>query len=635
MRKFMAIPHLGRQMPPDIYDALVAIKENLERLKGEQGDDRLVTQASLNKLVSQGLGNGGITGGTTTPGGNGGYDPSLDSTAPPLPAGLQASGAIKTIIVQWDDAGYLNHAYTEIVRNTANTFDGNEQVIGTSDGSVFSDVTGSQGQAYFYWIRFRTEFAGSAIYSAYAGPNQAGLATIDGSGLSPELFSGNKVSNPDAEGGTAVDWIMDGATGAISADNNDSKSGEYSFNLLGAPETRCVCRAFAIEQGKTYRVGISVRGVNGAAAGLYIRINYKNSTPSDGRYVTASETVANADIVNNQAITLGWTDYSGTFTAPAGAKFASVSVYNWTGGDVAGLLFDNVEFIGQLVTEHLGANIITAGSGIIGNLAVDTAAIADAAITIAKIADLSVTNAKISGVLFSNNYVSGSIGWLINKNGQAEFNDAVIRGTLTGATGTFSGSLTASAVNAINTINLAGDAVTVGTSSFTSSANVNPSLVNVFGSWLTVATVSMDLGTSGANVKSITINSSQFDMTINDGVGSWSIDTGYFSIRAVVGGIISNEIPGASVYGVTHVFDPVNSNYFLGGSSVFRYVQLSGISTAFVRPVHAGVFKLDTSALLGAQTISLQLIFRGGGNSGPQAGLTATNITLVADGSKR
>jgi hypothetical protein len=106
----------------------------------------------------------------------------------------------------------------------------------------------------------------------------------------------------------------------------------------------------------------------------------------------------------------------------------------------------------------------------IGTAQIGTAHIIDATITEAKIADAAITNAKIGNVIQSVDYVSGSAGWKIDKAGQMEMNNATFRGALSAATGTFSGTLTADAINAVDTINLAGQAVTIPVSAFTAGA---------------------------------------------------------------------------------------------------------------------------------------------------------------------
>ncbi|WP_145603621.1 host specificity protein J [Yersinia intermedia] len=47
------------------------------------------------------------------------------------------------------------------------------------------------------------------------------------------------------------------------------------------------------------------------------------------------------------------------------------------------------------------------------------------------IQDGSITNAKIGNYIQSENFVAGSVGWSINKNGNAEFNNATFRGNVT------------------------------------------------------------------------------------------------------------------------------------------------------------------------------------------------------------
>lgn len=61
----------------------------------------------------------------------------------------------------------------------------------------------------------------------------------------------------------------------------------------------------------------------------------------------------------------------------------------------------------------------------------------------ALIQDGSITNAKIGNDITSNNWVQGSQGWGINKDGYAEFNNAVFRGHIEAGSGTFRGTLEA------------------------------------------------------------------------------------------------------------------------------------------------------------------------------------------------
>lgn len=64
-------------------------------------------------------------------------------------------------------------------------------------------------------------------------------------------------------------------------------------------------------------------------------------------------------------------------------------------------------------------------------------------ISSAFIQDGTITNAKIGNVIQSNNYVDGSNGWSINKDGGAQFNNAIFRGHIEARSGTFKGTLQA------------------------------------------------------------------------------------------------------------------------------------------------------------------------------------------------
>lgn len=114
------------------------------------------------------------------------------------------------------------------------------------------------------------------------------------------------------------------------------------------------------------------------------------------------------------------------------------------------------------------------------------------------------------------NYNPGQSGFTINSAGQAEFNDVTIRGNLNGTGGTFSGTLTASAINAVNTINIAGDAVTVPVAA-TQSSTVT---ISSWGSdssnstFYDIVSITANLGNSVTNGKCI------IGFTMGHGVGS-------------------------------------------------------------------------------------------------------------------
>ncbi|WP_163594509.1 TipJ family phage tail tip protein [Klebsiella variicola] len=64
----------------------------------------------------------------------------------------------------------------------------------------------------------------------------------------------------------------------------------------------------------------------------------------------------------------------------------------------------------------------------------------------ALIRDGSISNAKIGNVIQSNNYVDGYSGWSINKDGSAQLNNVVIRGTVYATDGRFDGTVYANRI---------------------------------------------------------------------------------------------------------------------------------------------------------------------------------------------
>lgn len=110
----------------------------------------------------------------------------------------------------------------------------------------------------------------------------------------------------------------------------------------------------------------------------------------------------------------------------------------------------------QIVTAPITNNGVTVPVGVY----VRDLYVQNGAITNAKIGNLAVDNAKISNVSVSKltagsiavgqyaqstGYVSGSAGWRIDGNGNAEFSNAIVRGTVFASAGVFTGTIQANA----------------------------------------------------------------------------------------------------------------------------------------------------------------------------------------------
>jgi hypothetical protein len=102
------------------------------------------------------------------------------------------------------------------------------------------------------------------------------------------------------------------------------------------------------------------------------------------------------------------------------------------------------------------------------------------------IADAAISNTQIGGTIMSTTFVSGSAGWAINKAGSAEFSNAIFRGSLvgadiTGATGTFSGTISAGSVNFASSVGTTTVYATPGTYTLTVPALMNSMKVTMWG----------------------------------------------------------------------------------------------------------------------------------------------------------
>jgi hypothetical protein len=131
--------------------------------------------------------------------------------------------------------------------------------------------------------------------------------------------------------------------------------------------------------------------------------------------------------------------------------------------DVATVGAPTGTYVGGTLAETVASNAANALSGL-------SAKLNKAGDSITGRITLNVADGIFAGTDLNNGVYMGSSGLVGKKSGNTTFaidtaGNAAFGGTLNGATGSFSGSLTASAVNAVNTINIAGNAVTVLSSS--------------------------------------------------------------------------------------------------------------------------------------------------------------------------
>ena len=159
MSRAANLPNIPAVTDANVSDAVRAIKGILDVREGKVGDvldanvtfRDLIDAGAVTLSPSWGVNNGAppIMPFLAKPDG---YDPTTDYTQPPKPLAFVATGGFANVILQWDEAAYRNHAYTEIWRSDTNVI-GNAQLLGTTDSFIYPDPLGAGGSKY-YWIRF-------------------------------------------------------------------------------------------------------------------------------------------------------------------------------------------------------------------------------------------------------------------------------------------------------------------------------------------------------------------------------------------------------------------------------------------------------------------------------------------------
>jgi hypothetical protein len=233
-------------------------------------------------------------------------------------------------------------------------------------------------------------------------------------------------------------------------------------------------------------VNTTTQTVNGVSVppGVYMDAAFiKNGTIIGAK-------IANATIDNAKVISIA----AGKLTAGAIAVGQFIESTGYVAGSSGWRINGNgtAEFSGVVVR---GTIFATAGQ--IGGNTIDATGMQSSAYT-ANVAGWRLNSngtGQIGGFVVgtdhirSTNYSAGSAGWRLGRDGSFEANTGTFRGALAAATGTFAGSLsaatgtfagslsaaggtfagtlTAAAVNAVDTINLAGNAVTVPVSAYT------------------------------------------------------------------------------------------------------------------------------------------------------------------------
>lgn len=149
------LPALVSSLAPDLRRFLDRIRESFEDPDGIVTKDDLVNTGVFKKNTAGDL--DFLTAGNTD-----------SCTAPPAPLTLTASGAMTSIMLEWEGGEYSAcYAYAEIWRADVDDL-GLAVLIGTTQSEVFADAVGSDA-SHYYWVRFVSVKDDKGPYNQTAG----------------------------------------------------------------------------------------------------------------------------------------------------------------------------------------------------------------------------------------------------------------------------------------------------------------------------------------------------------------------------------------------------------------------------------------------------------------------------------
>jgi len=414
------IPTVTPVTDQTIAAILRPMKESLEILGS------MVTGAPLpnGQVISTGIQN--LTSVSNSPN-TSAYNPLTDYTPPPMPTGFSIMGAFTNIIMSWDDAAYLNHAYTEVWRSTTNVLS-TAALIGFAPGSVYTDTVGNNS-TYYYWIRFVSQ-------ANITGPYNSPVGTLGQTALDPAYVM-SVLRGQITESQLYAD--LSSKINLITAD--PSVPGSVNARLTTETTSRTTADSALQSSITTLQSTVST---NQSTLNASIQSEATTRANADSALSTSITTLQSTVNTNNTTLTAAVSTEATTRASVDGGLLAQYTVKVDINGRVAGFglastttggtptssfiviadrfavvspsstgetpsvpfaigVVDGVTRVAMVnafiqdaaITNAKIANLAV-DSAKIANLAVGTANIADASITAAKIVNASITNAQIA-----------------------------------------------------------------------------------------------------------------------------------------------------------------------------------------------------------------------------------------------
>ena len=147
------LPFVTSDIPRDLRSFLDRVRE----LVSGSGADRLL---SANDLANSGLAAVDGSGNIKPP-------PSTFVGTPPAPTNVEATAAIRNIIVTWDNPAYVGHAHAEVWGSSTSSQSA-AVLLGMSPGAIYVDEVGPSVTRY-YWVRFVNTNDTPGPYNALVG----------------------------------------------------------------------------------------------------------------------------------------------------------------------------------------------------------------------------------------------------------------------------------------------------------------------------------------------------------------------------------------------------------------------------------------------------------------------------------
>lgn len=403
------IPAISPVTDTTVAAILRPMKESIEILGGAISGNPLPNGSTVDAGFNPAISN--VT--TTTSG----YSGATDTTPPPTPSGLSISAGFTNILLSWTDpnvsGAFLNYSHTEIWRSVDNVL-AHAVLQGFAPGAVYSDPVGTS-KSYYYWIRFVSQANIAGPYNSSTG-TLGGTGLVGGVDLGPLIIDATKLAADAVESGKIKDSAITTTKIANLAVGNEA--------IANAAITNAKIEDLAVDNAKISSLAVSKLTAGSVSVGQYIQsTGYSAGTTGwkiDGNgFAEFGAASIRGQLTASQIDTRGLTikDSSGNVIFAAGTPLS----YSYITADPG--------WLNSALTPTISGKLTKAGDTISGRV------------------NFSVPDGMFAGTDTNNGVYFGNTGLYGKKAGVTTFyidtaGNALFGGTLSAATGTFTGTLT-------------------------------------------------------------------------------------------------------------------------------------------------------------------------------------------------